>query len=91
MLLSSPSVLQTKFHILQESDRSWVKCSLPPITLGLTTGFNTHSFAQKIKPAHPETPGHMQGSQSHAAHHVAQEEETKRGNGSGLQGGRPAR
>ena len=40
----------------------------------LTTGFNTHTFAQKIKLAHPETSGQIQASpQRQEAHHLEEE------------------
>lgn len=44
------------------------------LTLNLTAAFNTHTFAQKIKLAHPETTGQIQASpQRQEAHHLEEE------------------
>lgn len=61
--------------------------------LGLTTGFNIHSFAQKIKYTHLETAGPVSAgfSSETRAHHLEQEEDAKRENWSGLQGVQPGR
>lgn len=60
--------------------------------LGLTTGFNIHSFAQKIKYTHLETAGPVSAGFSETrAHHLEQEEDAKRENWSGLQGVQPGR
>lgn len=49
--------------------------------LGLTTGFNIHSFAQKIKYTHLETAGSVSAgfSSETRAHHLEQEEDAQEG------------
>lgn len=73
------------------SDRRGAECVLHPVTLGLITGFNIHSFAQKIKYAHLETAGPVGAgfSSETRAHHLEQEEETKRESWPGVQGVQP--